>query len=126
MDTITLNIGLNAGFNKKTPKTQLAKTLDRINSVRWSKITIKDLRIELGEYDGKPEKTLIVAFEYDKEKTSIDFIRQWVERHCIELSQECIPFRTRIDGVIAHEELVYNPQYKGDKFTFSDDYFIDM
>lgn len=109
MKNYTLNIGL-----ENNPLT-VDQILDIISN-RTAGATIFN-RLHLGEYNGNPERTLIVNFNSYK---STFAMVHFVEELCNICTQECIPVKTK-----NFNKLVYNLNFAGGKFDFNPDYFIE-
>ena len=105
---VTLNIGL-----ENNPLTEY----DIIKILWISGLAYSKSRIEIGEYLGKPERTLVIEAKYIRtEKDMIDLVKGL----CLILKQECIGLMI---GDVGY--LVYNPEFKGERFDFNKDYFIN-
>src|SRR5690606_28241463 len=81
-------------------------------------LTEIDYKINVGQYNGKPEKTMVVNYNssHSREQT-IKIIKEV----CGVCTQECIPVKC---GTFA--ELVYHPDYTGEKYKFDPQYFINF
>jgi hypothetical protein len=83
-------------------------TVQNLINLYSSDLISYDLKIM--QYDGNPEPTLILRLN---NVVDLDFL-------CGFCTQECIPF---YDTETQTGELVYNSNYKGEKFTFDINYF---
>lgn len=102
----TFNIGLNN--NPKTTE-EITQTLNKLVGRAPVKRSLID-----GEYKGEVEPTLVLAYENER------LTRVQLEILCEETTQEAIALKRDGKG-----RLVFNPNYKGRKFTFNQDYFHD-
>ena len=110
MNTIKLNIGLE---NNPKSFTEVSK------NTNWMLcFGLFESREEVGEYEGKPERTAVIKLtnDVDSESTVIEF----VEYLTTIFIQDCIAVKINDVGY-----LVYNPEYKGEKFEFNNEYFIE-
>lgn len=94
----TLNIGLN-----NNPRT-INEIIAYIQPIHY--------RIDVGEYVGEVEPTLVIAYDED----DID-----IEEMCVWMTQECIAAKVNGKGL-----MIFNPGYDGEKFEFNQDYFIEL
>jgi hypothetical protein len=102
---ITINIGLN---NNPLNLEQVAKLLNQ-----FKLFGLNDYAEKLGEYVGADEPTFV---------GELDFITaNHVEALCEIMTQDCIAIYNHDTEV---GELVYNPLYEGDKYTFDPKYFL--
>lgn len=110
-EKFTLNIGLN-----NNPKNQQ----QIIESLLYCGINTKEtnllFRVEIGEYKGEEEKTLIItgitSFKLSK------FV-EIIENICLVTNQECI------STIVSNNKLlIYNETYKGKKQIFNDNFFL--
>ena len=67
----------------------------------------------VGQWDGCEEPTCVVSIEMDGD------VREFVERLCGWTTQTAIA--VKVDGV---GDLVYEPSYQGERYTFDERYFI--
>lgn len=107
MNTIKLNIGL-----ENNPY-EFADVLTFVNELA----TLNSFRQESGEYNGEPERTFVASL-YSKH-TEERILKQ-IELLTIAFTQDCIAVKINDVGY-----LVYNPEYKGEKFEFNNEYFIE-
>lgn len=107
MNTIKLNIGL-----ENNPY-EFADVLTFVNELA----ILNSFRQELGEYNGEPERTFVASLysEHAEER-----ILKRIELLTIAFTQDCIAVKINDVGY-----LVYNPEYKGEKFEFNNEYFIE-
>ena len=107
MNTIKLNIGL-----ENNPY-EFADVLTFVNELA----TLHSFRKEVGEYNGELERTFVSSLfsEYSEER-----ILKQIELLTIAFTQDCIAVKINDVGY-----LVYNPEYKGEKFEFNNEYFIE-
>ena len=108
---ITLNIGLNVGTSE--PQYQLDNTLTKLaNSV-----TITDVKIAKGTYEGMVERTVVCkALIGSYTIQQVIEVVSWIAEN---LMQDSIAFMLDGDGYIA-----FNPNYKGERMAFNKDYFL--
>jgi hypothetical protein len=117
---VTMNIGLN---NNPFTAKEIAQKFQDLYTERGA---IVETFEGLGEYVKNPEPTLVI-----KISTDIDIFYRWaveVEFFTIIYTQECIPVRvdsTDADGItIRKQELIFNPEYEGERYEFDEKYFI--
>ncbi len=70
----------------------------------------------VGKWEGADEETLVATFD-----TDLPDVREFVERLCGWCTQTAIA--VKVDGV---GDLVYNEGHEGERYDFSDDYFIEF
>lgn len=75
----------------------------------------KVVEYAVGQWDGCEEPTCVVSFEMDGD------VRQFVEKLCGWTTQTAIA--VKVDGV---GDLVYEPSYEGERYTFDERYFIEV
>lgn len=101
----TINIGLN---NNPLNLEQVAKLLNQFKIFGLEKYQEK-----IGEYEGADEPTFVGVLDY----ININF----VETLCQIMTQECI-------AIFNHDtnegELIYDPLFNGEKYTFDEKYFL--
>ena len=102
----TLNIGLNN--NPKTTE-EITQTLNKLVGRAPVKRSLVD-----GEYKGDVEPTLVLVYENER------LTRVQLQTLCEQTTQEAIALKRDGKG-----RLVFNPNYRGQKFTFNQDYFIE-
>jgi hypothetical protein len=110
-ENFTLNIGLN---NNPKNEQQIVESLYHcgINT----KDTYLLCRLEIGEYNGETERTLMIkgitSFKLSK------FV-EIIENLCLVTKQECI------STIVSNNKLlIYNETYRGKKQIFNDKYFL--
>ena len=108
MNKIEINIGLNN--NPCTAQENVMYLVSLYTSVKHN--------VQLGEWDGGDEPTLVVELFSDINKLEL---REFVEFYTIFLTQEAIPFR--FNGV---GELVFNESYEGERYPFDEKYFLTI
>lgn len=109
MNTVKLNIGL-----ENNPYTFFGvECTVRIHLEGM----INESREEIGEYDGNPERTVVMDVTSPK---GIKSILKSIENLTIIFTQDCIAVKINDVGY-----LVYHPEYKGEKFEFNNEYFIE-
>lgn len=109
MNTIKLNIGL-----ENNPYTFFGVAFTTRIELE---AMIDKSREEVGEYNGEPERTVVLGLTSPYVETSI---LKKVELLTKKFTQECIAVKINDVGY-----LVYNPEYTGEKFEFSNEYFIE-
>lgn len=72
-------------------------------------------RYAIGKWEGANENTLVIQFDTDED------VVEYTERLCDWTKQTAIAVKVDGDG-----DLVYNKGHKGDRYEFSDEYFIDL
>ena len=110
-ENFTLNIGLN-----NSPKNEQ----QIVESLIYCGINTKDtnllFRLEVGEYNGEKEKTLIVRGVTSYKLSTFVKI---VEHTCLVTNQQCI------SAIVSNNKLlIYNETYRGKKQTFNNKYFL--
>ena len=70
----------------------------------------------VGKWEGADEETLVATFD-----TELPDVRQFIEKLCGWTNQ--IAIAVKVDGV---GDLVYNENHEGERYEFSDDYFIEF
>ena len=95
--------------------------IDNINGI--IKKLQSDKRVRLGtteqvtgEYEGNPERTVVVDAKFDG--TASQF-RDYIEKLNADLTQEAIGVQFNGRG-----SLIYDPKFKGDRYKFDSDYFV--
>jgi hypothetical protein len=108
MRTFQVNIGMD---NNTLTKEQLVDFFMEHKRFRLMAYTFQD-----GEFQGKSEETFVAMFEnsVSEGRTLVEF-----ELICDLLDQESIALRLEGGDVLA-----FNPNYKGDKYKFNDEFFI--
>ena len=112
---------------KETPKNDLKINLGLENNrrnamqilqyLRFKKVFFKlDYQINVGQYNGQKENTLIVQGTTTKTEYEIKKFIDYLNTIC---TQDCISYKYNNNGV-----LQYNKSYKGQKQTFNNNYFL--
>ncbi len=108
--------------------------LSRINHLSPGIVSGFSFREELGEYDGKPEETIVVTIDFERwgsTKHLIDMIANWgkdlASNACGYFRQECISWKLLTPGIHADRfGLEYNVEISEDEhLIFSPDLFIN-
>ena len=108
MNTVKLNIGL-----ENNPYTY--QKVDAF--INWTYGIPRVARQQTGEYNGEPERTAVfLTSSIDNVETILKTVETLTEL----FTQDCIAVKINDVGY-----LVYNPEYKGEKFEFSNEYFIE-
>lgn len=107
---ITLNIGLN---NNPYNHTEIKNLLSIV-------ATILNARQINSTYNGVLEPTSVIILDLDVLNTKD--LRKWVQDLCIITTQECIAVKND-EGF---EELIYNKNFKGEIYSFSDEFFKEI
>jgi|694.fasta_scaffold94643_6 hypothetical protein len=108
MKKVVVNIGLK--IKDSEGKTQLSRTLTYL----LENVVLTNVRVEEeGIYKGNSERTLVAYFEVDSLGLLLNTLA-W------QLSQDAIAYK--IDGIGG---VAFNPWYKGEKFLFDQQFFID-
>ena len=106
---VQLNIGLeNNPYSYEGLIAKLAKN---------PKVRLGTTEQVTGEYEGKPERTLVVNAKYDGPAKEF---RQLIEKLNEDATQEAIGVRFNGRG-----SLIYDPKFEGDKYTFDPEFFIN-
>lgn len=75
-------------------------------------------REHMGEWEGKPEPTLVIEVIGEQDAESMVFLTKTM---CRTFTQDAIAVRNNDDGV-----LVYNPKHEGEQYTFDPQYFHEI
>jgi hypothetical protein len=102
----TFNIGLN---NNPKDTEQITEMVNKL----VGRAPLKR-NLYTGEYKGEVEPTLVLTYENER------LTRVQIQKLCEDTTQEAIALKRDGKG-----RLVFNPNYKGRKFTFNQDYFIE-
>ena len=106
-----LNIGLEN--NPKGPEGVL-----EVIEALFSFTELAESRVEMGEFNGNPERTLIVELD---SRLGVESLRLNIELLCDILTQESIAVKFNGKG-----ELIFNPAYNGERYEFNEDYFLNI
>ena len=106
---VKLNIGL-----ENNPKDR-AGVLEALS--KDPRVTLGSSEQVTGEYEGNPERTVVVDAKFDGPRDQFNAL---VENLNKELTQEAIG--TTFDG---DGNLIYDPAFKGDRYTFDKEFFIE-
>ena|SRR6056300_1020762 len=107
INTFELNIGLNNNPHSETDVKAILKALA---------FEVDKIRTDQGEYDNKPEPTVIYKGMTIDPMTTIT---RKVKDLCIIFKQECIALSFNNNG-----RLIYHPRYKRKRIKFNHKYFI--
>lgn len=117
---VTINIGLN---NNPFTAQEIAQNFQELYTNRGA---IVETFEGLGQYVKNPEPTLVIKISTDL--ASFIFWKNEVKEFTIVYTQECIPVRvdyTNVDGIKTRkQDLIFNPDYKGERYEFDEKYFI--
>jgi hypothetical protein len=117
---VTINIGLN---NNPFTAQEIAQNFQELYTNRGA---IVETFEGLGEYVQNPEPTLVIKISTDLK--SFIWWKSEVRDFTAIYTQECIPVRvdsTDVDGItIRKQELIFNPEYTGERYEFDEKYFI--
>jgi len=105
MNKIEINIGLN---NNPIPANEIIKFIGGEF----------EHNIQVGKWEGADEPTLVIEFTRDIEYYRIVLL---VQRMTVLLTQDAIAFRFNGEG-----ELVFNGNYKGERYPFDEQYFLTI
>ena len=72
---------------------------------------------QVGEYNGDIEPTAVAVFDIPDDYNIV----QAIEKICIEMTQQCIAVKVDGEGF-----LVYEPSWEGERYDFSDEYFLSF
>jgi hypothetical protein len=75
-------------------------------------------REHMGEWEGKPEPTLVIEVLGEQDTESMVILTKMM---CLAFTQDAIAVRNNDDGV-----LVYNPKHEGEQYTFDPQYFHEI
>jgi hypothetical protein len=84
-----------------------------------------EVQLRAGTYEGDSEPTAVVRVTHSSEYQDDLWAEMMAATLCTVCTQECIPYRHVVADVAMAQQLVYNPQFKGEKYTFDGAYFID-
>jgi len=84
-----------------------------------------EVQLRAGTYEGDSEPTAVVRVTHSSEYQDDLWAEMMATTLCTVCTQECIPYRHVVADVAMAQQLVYNPQFKGEKYTFDGAYFID-
>lgn len=107
---ITLNIGLN---NNPYNHTELKNLLTIVG-------TVLNARQIDSTYNGVLEPTSVIIIDLNLANTRD--LRKWVQDLCIITMQECIAVKND-EGF---EELIYNKNFRGEMYKFSQEFFKEI
>lgn len=115
MATYTLNVGLenNIIFDKGG----VDAVIDKIDSMTDGNVA--DSKIVTSTYLDNPERTLVIDIVVEPSN-----IKKLVTNMCKVFTQEAIPYMNKTNNLDA--ELVYNPDFTGEKYEFDAQYFVEM
>ena len=114
MKEVIFNIGLNDNpFDFEGVK----RKLSNMNSYEHNIFLNDDFVLRDSVYNGKYEPTLVCSGKYYGRLSALVNI---VECLCKTFGQECIAVKWQGVGY-----LVYNVKYKGEKYTFDNNFFIE-
>jgi hypothetical protein len=120
MKYTTFNIGLNNNpFNYE----QLARFINKVFGTTNEKV---EIQLRNGTYEGDSEPTAVVRVTHLSEYQDDLWAEMMAAILCAVCTQECIPYRHVVADVVMAQQLVYNPQFEGEKYTFDPAYFIDF
>lgn len=131
---LTLNIGAEdlpyKGFTDSETVTRL--TFDVLYALGFNQEfeEIVNHRVEIGEWEGKPEKTFILQVQltnYAEYKNSVVFewVQEKIEELCKMVNQDAIAFL--LEGDVTYGYLSYRSNYPEDKrISFDIRYFINL
>jgi len=106
MKRVTINIGM--GNN---PYEKMQNELADYFRVKHGAST----KYAVGKWEGADEPTLVAVFHTDRND-----VREFIEKLCGWTTQTAIA--VKVDGV---GDLVYNEGHEGERYEFSDEYFIE-
>lgn len=107
---LILNIGLNNNPMKPHLVENVCKEVFGITKTQTKQV--------ISTYNGTEEPTLIVQAVISWELSIVEHV---VEKLCEEFTQECIAM---VYGGV--KKLIFNPLYKGERFKFADEFFVEM
>lgn len=108
MNKIEMNIGLNN--NPYTAHDIVTRFVSAYTSVKHN--------IQVGEWDGADEPTLVMEFYSE---SSLENMRAMIQGLVYVLTQDAIAFRFNGDG-----ELVFSSHYTGERYEFDENYFLTI
>ena len=108
MNKIEINIGLNNNpFTAQEIVSQFASSFESLKH-----------NVQVGEWEGADEPTVVMEFYTD---SSQDDIRMLFQGLVYVFTQDAIAFRFNGDG-----ELVFSSHYKGERYPFDEAYFLTI
>ncbi len=110
MNVFQLNIGLN-----NNPYTFELITKGLVHAFEGEIVATRE---HMGVYEGNPEPTLVAKIITAMDEESAKIL---VGAMCMKFTQECIGMKFNEEGT-----LVYNPEFKGEQYTFDAEYFIEF
>jgi hypothetical protein len=110
MNVFQLNIGLN-----NNPYTFELITQALVAAFEGEIVATRE---HMGEYEGRPEPTLVAKIITQMDEESARVLTTMM---CMKFTQECIGMKFNEEGT-----LVYNPEFKGEQYTFDAEYFIEF
>lgn len=106
-----LNIGLEN--NPKSPEGVL-----EVIEALFCFTELVEQRTQDGQFNGNDENTLVVELDSGLD---VGTLRLNIELLCEVLTQESIAVKFNGKG-----ELVFNPEFKGERYEFNEDYFLNI
>lgn len=110
MNVFQLNIGLN-----NNPYTFELITKGLVHAFEGEIVATRE---HMGEWEGKPEPTLVAKIITAMDEESAKIL---VGAMTLKFTQISIAMKFNEDGT-----LVYNPEFKGEQYTFNPEYFIEF
>ena len=110
MNVFQLNIGLN-----NNPYSFELITKGLVHAFEGEIVATRE---HMGEYLGSPEPTLVAKIVTEMNEESARIL---VGAMTMKFTQECIGMKFNEEGT-----LVYNPEFKGEQYTFDPEYFIEF
>lgn len=118
MKYTTFNIGLN---NNPLNYESMARFMNNAFGTTNEKV---EVQLRNGSYEGDSEPTAVVRVWHKSDYQDALWAETMATTLCELCTQECIPYTYYNCGFAVDEQLVYNPDFKGDKYDFDAAYFI--
>lgn len=111
MNVFQLNIGLNNNpYDFETITNALRHAFEG---------EVVATREHIGEWEGKPEPTLVAKIVTAMDSESAEILTQAM---ALKFTQDCIGMKFNDEGV-----LVYSPDYRGvERYSFNAEYFVEL
>lgn len=111
-----MKLVLNLGLNNNPCSIKVINTI-------FKPLGLKVSQLRGGKYNENTEPTYVAVFDWAEVR--IETIESVFKLFCEVFTQECIAFKV-YEGKEVHERLVFNDNYEGETFPFSNDYFLDF
>jgi hypothetical protein len=115
MNNLVVNIGLNVG--NLEPNSQAHETLSKF--LELFHVKSNGFKVDKSSWEGATERVLV--FKTNAGRLSSLAISSILSMLCLSLNQDAIAFKLNGEGFLA-----FNPNYSGERYTFSEEYFINF